>query len=286
MLDPLDLGSIESFDLYYDLQPGTMWDSFLESRLSQAHAIFRQLGIREDDWEQYAALSHVQLVFRRNKDATPTHSDWHVNTTLPIYLFIRPVPRPSDDGDKWNVWLKGTKYYWAFDASGKRSIRSHERLKLGLPLFDTAIQVWHQWWDCDAHSAIQMVNHHKGFNPTSLDLARSFGCQIFEIIDGSMRSEEVKEDDQTKDATVILSNSGTHPTGTSVHVDPAANTYYDDGPTLVSRTLVPCRPTDAKAEMTVVESLSTFKLKKGTRYKAELSGPRPRPLGPRPRLAV
>jgi hypothetical protein len=69
-----------------------------------------------------------------------------------------------------------------------------ERRRLGLPLFKTFIKVWHRWWDRDAHDAIKMVDCHQGFDPTSLDLARSLGRAILKMVGGNTCFEEVEDD--------------------------------------------------------------------------------------------
>ena len=52
-LTPADIASIESFELCYDLRPGGVWDSFVDSWVLQAHGIFSQLGIEEGEWRKY-----------------------------------------------------------------------------------------------------------------------------------------------------------------------------------------------------------------------------------------
>ena len=71
-----------------------------------------------------------------------------------------------------------------------------ERRRLGLPSFMTDIQVWHGWWDRDAYDVIEMVNHHEGLDPTSMDLARSLGRTILKVV-GDGRFEEVEDDEQS-----------------------------------------------------------------------------------------
>ena len=50
---PADIANVKWFMLRYDLQPGGVRDSFLDSWVSQAHGIFSQLGIEEGEWGEY-----------------------------------------------------------------------------------------------------------------------------------------------------------------------------------------------------------------------------------------
>ena len=56
---PVDIASVKSFELFYDLWSGGVWDSFVDSWLSQAHGIFSQLGIEEGEWGKYCEFSVV-----------------------------------------------------------------------------------------------------------------------------------------------------------------------------------------------------------------------------------
>ena len=52
-LTPADIASVKSFELCYNLQPVGVWNSFVDSWVSQAHGIFSQLGIEECEWRKY-----------------------------------------------------------------------------------------------------------------------------------------------------------------------------------------------------------------------------------------
>jgi hypothetical protein len=48
-----EVQELQGIELRYDLHPGGEWALLAESWLAQAHSVFSQLGIHEDDWGDY-----------------------------------------------------------------------------------------------------------------------------------------------------------------------------------------------------------------------------------------
>lgn len=140
-----------------------------------------------------ATLDNVWLYFELEENEEASHTDIPT-LAMPIYLFIPPIPRPSDNEEKWDAWLEGRKYYWSFDLSGKDKIPEDEWLRLGLPLFKSSVIVLHRWWDSDVYDTIQVVNRHQGCNPVSMELAVSLKHSILEVAGRNTRFEEVQGD--------------------------------------------------------------------------------------------
>ncbi|KAK7032617.1 hypothetical protein VNI00_012880 [Paramarasmius palmivorus] len=94
---------------------------------------------------------------------------------------------------KWDAWLSEDMYYWSFDPSGAVEIPDVERLRLGLPSFVTTIEVWHNWWDCDAYEVLEMLHRSRLFDPGSTELARLLGWTILDIVGGWCCSDPTEE---------------------------------------------------------------------------------------------
>jgi hypothetical protein len=116
----------------------------------------------------------------------------------PVYLFVRPIPRPFDDKKTWNMWAQRKKYFWSFDPSGyprEISDAENQQRNLGLPSLEISIVIQHRFWVQDHYDTIRMFHTLQGFDPSSTDFARSLGFLYheFEIFDpNSGRFEEIK----------------------------------------------------------------------------------------------
>ncbi|EEB88748.1 hypothetical protein MPER_13244, partial [Moniliophthora perniciosa FA553] len=126
---PLDLQRLsdQEFGVGYDLVSSQEWWG---SWLSQAHSILSQCGLQEDTLEDCSILDGLWLSLQC-EDSTQTSSN--IPTDQPVYLFIPPIPCPSDPETTWKSWLQGSKYFWSFDPSGNEKIPEDIRLSLGLP---------------------------------------------------------------------------------------------------------------------------------------------------------
>ncbi|EEB89218.1 hypothetical protein MPER_12709, partial [Moniliophthora perniciosa FA553] len=110
----------QAFSIYYDLLPEDEWINFVSSWLSQACCVLNQCGFQEGNLEDYCILAGFRLYFRCEDELSLRISS-DVSNSSPVYLFIRPIPRPSDQAI-WNAWLQGQKYFWSFDDAGRGEI--------------------------------------------------------------------------------------------------------------------------------------------------------------------
>ncbi|KAK7051406.1 hypothetical protein VNI00_004906 [Paramarasmius palmivorus] len=95
---------LNHFELYYDIQPWREWADFVYAWLTQANHIFDQLGIQHD-CKDHAYLNGFWLRFERQVMQRSKPLLRLKPTDTPIYLFVRPVPRPSDEKQIWNTWV-------------------------------------------------------------------------------------------------------------------------------------------------------------------------------------
>ncbi|ESK90717.1 hypothetical protein Moror_4122 [Moniliophthora roreri MCA 2997] len=193
---PLDIQDLQNqqFWLFYDLFGE--WDEFAKSWLSQAHSVFSQLGICKNKWKKYAIMLCFWLVLEGQKRHL-TQNNGDIPANKPLYLFILPVPRPSDSETIWNSWVTGSKYFWSFNSSGNQEVS--EDLKLSF--FSSRIMVRHVWWDHSAYNAIQQLHVSKGFDPKTLSLAQSLEFSILKVAGDEERFEELQDAESLSEAT-------------------------------------------------------------------------------------
>ncbi|ESK84923.1 hypothetical protein Moror_9263 [Moniliophthora roreri MCA 2997] len=187
--------------IYYDLCPAQEWWDFADSWISQAHSVFSQCG-SQDSLEDYCILNGFWLGLQCKSDQQ-TFTDGNILTNEPFYLFIQPIPHPSDGETIWNTWVQRPKYLWSFDASGHKEIPEDIQFSLGLPSFTSELAVVHNFWDQIGYDAIQQLQMLNGFNSTTTDFAQSLGHQILEVIGDRAHFEEVEESFQDLEAMDI-----------------------------------------------------------------------------------
>ncbi|KAK7041820.1 hypothetical protein VNI00_009109 [Paramarasmius palmivorus] len=169
-----DMQDFPTFWLQYLLGPAEEWIDFAVTWLSLAHNIFHQLGINRDEWQDYCGLTFLGLGCECERRETPQGPiDIQIDTS--VYLFIHPIPRPSDDESTWNTWVKGRKYFWSFDPSGKEEISDaeSEQRNLGLPSLKIFPFFLNTCWGLEAYDIVQALHTRQGFDPTSTALDRS-----------------------------------------------------------------------------------------------------------------
>ncbi|ESK92474.1 hypothetical protein Moror_4511 [Moniliophthora roreri MCA 2997] len=170
---------VNYLELGYSLQSrrSSRMVQFRRTWLLQAHSVLDKLQVGEH-WEAYLTIAGFWLhLHRRFEDERPTIGSF-VDT--PYYLFVRPIPLPSDDPAVWSSWER-SKYYWSLDAYGTQEMTESHRISLGLPSFTIRMSVYHESWDKRTYDAIHDVQAQQGFDPKTADFARTIGLPILEV---------------------------------------------------------------------------------------------------------
>ncbi|KAI3621216.1 hypothetical protein WG66_014496 [Moniliophthora roreri] len=154
--------------------------------LAQAHSILSQLGIHEDEWEKYSIIEGLNpTLYTHEKE----NADITSNTHIP-YLFVRPIPRLSDDETTWRSWAEST-YFWSLDPSGQEEMSESTKVFLGLPSFKTRIDFRCKSWNIETYKVIKRYQGFKGFDPTTTDYARSLGYPLIQVVGDADRLQEL-----------------------------------------------------------------------------------------------
>ncbi|ESK87485.1 hypothetical protein Moror_11590 [Moniliophthora roreri MCA 2997] len=150
--------------------------------LVQAHSIFNQLGIHEDEWKDYSIINYFSVLFDPIKVRTYRAESTDTASNRPTsYFFVRPIPRLSDDETTWRSWVEST-YFWSFDPSGQEEISESMRVSLGLPVLKTEINFGCRSWDVETYKVMERPQHFKGFDPKTTDFARSLGYPLMQVV--------------------------------------------------------------------------------------------------------
>ncbi|ESK84921.1 hypothetical protein Moror_9261 [Moniliophthora roreri MCA 2997] len=175
--------------IYYALHPRDDWCKLADSWLSQAHSVLSRCGLQKVEWKEHFIAHGFWLYLRCEHQRALKSNDI---STKPIYLFTRPIPRPSDSKSIWNAWTEGKKYFWSFNRSGGEEISEDTQLSLGLPSFTSRFEIRHNWWDDNTYNAIRQLHVFKGFDPQTTDFAQSLGLPNFRIV-GQARFDHITD---------------------------------------------------------------------------------------------
>ncbi|KAK7041815.1 hypothetical protein VNI00_009104 [Paramarasmius palmivorus] len=198
-----DMRDFQTFWLQYGLYPAKEWSALADTWLLLAHHIFHQFGVQQNEREFYSIYSGFWL-HCECQEREPPQGPIDMPIETPVYLFLRPIPRPFDDKNTWNTWAQRKKYFWSFDPSGypgEISDAENQQRNLGLPSLDISIVIQHRFWVHDHYDIIRMIHALQGFDPSSTDFARSFGFLYhkFEIFDpNSGRFEEIDQPERNQ----------------------------------------------------------------------------------------
>ncbi|KAK7042988.1 hypothetical protein VNI00_008726 [Paramarasmius palmivorus] len=200
-----EMPDLQGIELLYTLDPGEEQFILADTWLAQAHSVFSQLGIHKDGWEHYCALDALILRLER----TSSHQELDIPPN--IYLFIRPIPRPSDDEAIWRSWMEGEKYVWSFDPLGRQMVPDRVRAHLRLPSFAPRMYARNIVWSPGHYNAIQKLHISKGFVTTTMDFTFSLGLPILEVIGDESRFEDLEDLEELRSYT--LPPAGNKPQG-------------------------------------------------------------------------
>ncbi|KAI3620793.1 hypothetical protein WG66_008776 [Moniliophthora roreri] len=177
---PMDIKHAKDMLLQYSI---CQFTTLARSWITQVHSVYSQLQIHKDKWNEYYMYRGLELNFKCKRH----HSRPQENTDLTssgalVYLFIQPIPQPSDNEEILRSWAESTKYFWSFDSSGKEKMSKAMQVSLGLPSFTFTIDVDYLDWDQSAYEAIKMLHDYHHFDSTTTALADSVGLPILEVV--------------------------------------------------------------------------------------------------------
>ncbi|KAI3614152.1 hypothetical protein WG66_000141 [Moniliophthora roreri] len=162
--------------------------------LAQAHRVFGQLGIPEEEWQEYSITTRFWLGLYPTKGNTCQQEYTNTMSGNPAtYLFIQPISCVSEDGSIWGSRAESPEYFWSFDPSGQEEMSESTRASLGLPSFTTKIDLRWQTWDLGAYKAVEMMHLSKGFDPETTAFARSLGFPIVQPIGDEDRFQNLDD---------------------------------------------------------------------------------------------
>ncbi|EEC00008.1 hypothetical protein MPER_00156, partial [Moniliophthora perniciosa FA553] len=168
--------------LTHDLLRSSEQVGFESAWLAQAHSIFGQLGIREEEWDEYSITTHFDLYICPIEAHTYQEENIDIASNKPtLYLFVRPIPRLSDNETTWKSWAESA-YFWSFDPFGREEMSESMSVSLGLPSCNIQMKLRSKSWDRCAYKLMERLQRFKGFDPTTTDYARSLGYPIMEIV--------------------------------------------------------------------------------------------------------
>ncbi|KAI3606077.1 hypothetical protein WG66_004005 [Moniliophthora roreri] len=182
MVTPEDVQDVRAMTLHYVLN-GT--DDFCDSWLAQAHSVFSQLGIHEDDWGE--------LILQRKEYISPQGVIDTAAVMNPVYLFIRRAPHPSDNETIWKFWVEGEGCYWSSDPLGQQNVSEVIRTSLELPSFFHSLGIVRRYWGPSHYETAEKVHRHCGFDPKTTDLTRSLGLPVLEVVGDDNRFQILEE---------------------------------------------------------------------------------------------
>ncbi|KAK1224807.1 hypothetical protein PQX77_012272 [Marasmius sp. AFHP31] len=181
--------------------------SLCNAWLSQAAHVFNILGTPREEWEDYVLMdNHIFLQLNSDIDHTYTPFDWSqcVDTQInapECFFFVLPPPQLPDMSPDLAAWRRApaeSLYYWSLDPTGDSRMPKVQRTALGLPSFHQTIELpYPVCWKAKVYDLARQWQEAQGFDPTTMDFARSIGEPILEILpQDDNRFENCAEDDK------------------------------------------------------------------------------------------
>uniref|UniRef100_A0A0W0GA62 Protein kinase domain-containing protein n=1 Tax=Moniliophthora roreri TaxID=221103 RepID=A0A0W0GA62_MONRR len=193
MLTPMDIQNMQDISLQYTLCPGDEYFKSCNSWLTQAHGMCYTFQFVLQRKKPLSRVAYTPLV------------------AAPAYLFIRPIPRPSDDVTAWKSWVEGQFYFWSFDPSGQQKISAVTQALLRLPSFTLGLFIVHRYWDSSHYETVKKLHRHCGFDPRKSDLTHSLGLPILEVIGDDDRFRILEEDSSSSSTSSDISEPCNEP---------------------------------------------------------------------------
>ncbi|KAK7021346.1 hypothetical protein VNI00_017449 [Paramarasmius palmivorus] len=158
--------------------------------LSQAHHVFSAEG----DIEHRCLLAMFHAILDFVDEPVSQADDTDESAATQIYLFVRAPPKWIKEID---VWLTGPVSFWTFDENGATQMSELTRKRLRLPQVVSGsgrVRIWS--WPKYVYDALHAWQVARGFDPATIDFARSLGYPIFEPIAPRESQSDVTEDEE------------------------------------------------------------------------------------------
>ncbi|KAJ7062245.1 hypothetical protein C8F01DRAFT_1284711 [Mycena amicta] len=139
--------------------------------LTQANYVFDRLKI-ESTFEDYAMIEMVCYIL----DKDPGFE----REIPPGYLFLCPVTDLQSDKPGQSQSLDDAAY-WSLDPMGANRMSAEEAEAAGFPRLCCTVAVEVCNWDDTVYIGLRTFHTGKGFDPSSQDLARHLGYQLYEV---------------------------------------------------------------------------------------------------------
>ncbi|KAF7336128.1 hypothetical protein MVEN_02160000 [Mycena venus] len=144
-----------------------LWYWNLECWLSQANYVFGRHQISEN-FQDYVVVDDIAFEICLSAEC---HS--------PGYLFVAPV-KDFETGPSSFRW-PDYPLYWSLDASGGKRLSAEAADELGFPALQLNTSIGGKFWDTDIYAGLFRFHHGKGFDPTSDEVARHLGDQLYQV---------------------------------------------------------------------------------------------------------
>ncbi|KAK7060774.1 hypothetical protein VNI00_000506 [Paramarasmius palmivorus] len=165
--------------------------------LSQAYAVFNVH--RDIDEESCFMIDAIVILELRRRQCRPHSSEFTSNGVL--YLFIKSLPSWLSGFERW---LNDHISFWSVEEDGSNQIAEMDCQYIGLPKVtpvDAAYSLTS--WPKYSYEAIRRWQVARGFEPTTVDFARSCGYPSFELV--LKKSEQIEEvvEEVLQDSSVV-----------------------------------------------------------------------------------
>ncbi|KAG7087968.1 hypothetical protein E1B28_012009 [Marasmius oreades] len=176
----------EEFLLAFRYEIDIPWHQRRHGWLSQACSIFNTLNIPKDKWSDYDFIDYIELL---NLGTLDHDVEDDFDTIAPnidesdYYLFVHPPPSLPGGFPDIRAWMSGKNfYYYSSDPNGKSAMTESQCLSCRLPPIVPDVMIDGYCWNSDVYNLILAWQEKKGFDPTTMEFARSLGYPIMEVI--------------------------------------------------------------------------------------------------------
>ncbi|KAJ7509072.1 hypothetical protein B0H11DRAFT_1362570 [Mycena galericulata] len=157
--------------------------------LSQGNYIFREYLIGAN-YTEYSVVSRIDYLL-----TFPEHTS---EALLEGHLFVCPSEELRSENGAF-IARPECPAYWSLDPCGCERLSPEEASARGFPSFEWERELYLLTWDEPVYTGLRQFHAGKGFDPNTQDVARHFGCPLYELscdrTPNGTRIEECSEQD-------------------------------------------------------------------------------------------